>query len=337
MQGIFSDHKGQWPVLISPERRGRLMVRLFSGKEFVWEKEALIEQYENGKLFLYHRKQAGASLVLENPEHIRDLQAWMKGKYKSASFVPLIGFLLFCLLMFFILWWYALPPLASAVAMRMPVSVDKTLGDATERSLIYNYPVDSAKTKEMYAFVHTLFPDENQWKVLVVHSEEVNAFALPNGTLVVFSGLLSKLTSGEELAALLGHETAHVRFRHSTQALAREWAGTFLLFVVSGNSPHVWLTAGADLRNLSFSREAETRCDAYAVELLVKKGLPVSGMVRLCEVLQKSGSRAIPEWTSTHPDTERRLQAAKEAEAGSMGRKDILLTQKLSEMLKRMK
>lgn len=336
LTAVYCDGEKKIPVKLLPRKKGKLLLKPFSGEPAQWHLSQVSKEYSNEQLRVWLLRHPSRYLLIHEPEAIRDMQAWLDGKSPGLS-VPaiMLGFAVFFFLCF-ASWWWLLPPLAEKLALRMPESFDKKIGDAMEKSVSLSYAADTAKTRVMSEFVHTLFPAEKQWKVQVVHASEYNAFAMPNGSIVVFDGLLNHMQSSAELAALLGHETAHVRYRHATKALAREWSGVFLLSVLTGFDAGILLRQGAEWRNLSFSREAELEADRYAIEMLAGKRLPMSGMIGLFDLLGSAKGIAPPEWLSTHPDTKVRRQHASEAAKRVSYSEDSLLCKNLERILQKM-
>ena len=107
-------------------------------------------------------------------------------------------------------------------------------------------------------------------KVKIIDSPRVNALALPGGAILIFSGLLDKLTSENELAFVLGHEMGHFVHRDHLRALGRGLA--FLAISTTLFGPHNQITSLAtkfvNLTELSFSRHQEAAADRYALEVL---------------------------------------------------------------------
>ncbi|HEU0111398.1 MAG TPA: M48 family metallopeptidase [Flavisolibacter sp.] len=154
-------------------------------------------------------------------------------------------------------------------------------------------------------------------RITVLKSKTVNAYALPGGNIVVYTGLLKKIESPEALAALLAHETAHVNERHSLRSLLRSAATGIIISVVFGDAGGV----GAVLLNnaevvtgLQYSRSLEKEADRKGMELLVENKINAKGMQLLLQTLQAEEIK-LPQTTSflrSHPLTEQRLKDAEE-------------------------
>lgn len=119
-----------------------------------------------------------------------------------------------------------------------------------------------------------------RFKVHLVHSDQVNAFAAPGGALVVTTGLLRQMKSEAHIALILAHEIGHVVARHGSQNMAREELVRDLLTtlgVAAGNDPTAQITVlrgAADLKSmlLSYSREHENQSDALGVRIIARAG-----------------------------------------------------------------
>jgi Zn-dependent protease with chaperone function len=107
-------------------------------------------------------------------------------------------------------------------------------------------------------------------RVHVLPSDAVNAAALPGGNMIVFSGLLKKMTSENELAFVLAHELGHFAHRDHLRALGRALVLMTVSAVLLGanNSINRMIGNGLALTDLSFSRRQETRADEFALKTI---------------------------------------------------------------------
>ncbi|MFZ9588074.1 MAG: M48 family metallopeptidase, partial [Crocinitomicaceae bacterium] len=127
-------------------------------------------------------------------------------------------------------YFYILPPIAEKSAALLPESFDDKIGNVFIENYLEKVEVDTARSMQLEEFASQLkLKNRKSLRFTVVKSEEINAFALPNGHIVVFSGILDNMESADELAALLGHEVSHVNGRHSTKMLCRNLAGYMLV------------------------------------------------------------------------------------------------------------
>jgi len=141
-----------------------------------------------------------------------------------------------------------------------------------------------------------------------------NAFALPNGRIVLLDGLAEAL-SDEELVAVLAHELSHVQRRHSMAALLRAVGLVAVGGAVLGDFSAVAAQMVASLKVLQHSRDAEREADHDASLALRRLGLPAAHLVsvwqKFADKAGTAGGASSADWLSTHPSTEERLQRAR--------------------------
>lgn len=153
----------------------------------------------------------------------------------------------------------------------------------------------------------------------VVDSNEVNAFALPGGPTFFYTGLLNRMKTEDELAAVLSHELTHVRKEHWAYQY-RDQQSRNAIFTLGAlilrPSRDVMNVAGLGLSvlvDLPFSRKHESEADRIGYDLMVKAGYNPQGMVDVFEMLrQASNGGKPPEFLSTHPDDKNRIRSIQE-------------------------
>lgn len=155
-----------------------------------------------------------------------------------------------------------------------------------------------------------------QWEVNLIESEQVNAFCMPGGKIMFYTGLVRKLSlSDDEIAVVMGHEIAHALREHSreqvSQAAAAQTAigiGTQLLGLGSGTS-QVTGAAYEALVATRFSRNHETESDRIGLELMARAGYNPQAGVSLWQKMAGGGSAGgAPDFLSTHPSDASRVQ-----------------------------
>jgi len=163
-------------------------------------------------------------------------------------------------------------------------------------------------------------PDAVQWKweTNVLTSKDVNAWCMPGGKIAVYTGLIERLNlTDDELAAVMGHEIAHALREHARERMSRQMAtqagtaiGAVALEIFTGIriDPNLAGTVSQAAFVLPNSREAEQEADRIGVELAARAGYDPRAAVTLWQKMAKLGGSAPPQWLSTHPSNETRLQ-----------------------------
>ena len=152
-------------------------------------------------------------------------------------------------------------------------------------------------------------------RITLLKSNTINAFALPGGNIVVYTGLLQKIKTPEALAALLAHECTHVNQRHSLRSMLRSVASTLAIAVIFGDASGIAAALANNveaLNGLRYSRSLEQEADRRGMELLIENGVDAKGMQQLLQTLQKAGGDIPDEFSflSSHPLTKERLKEA---------------------------
>ena len=153
---------------------------------------------------------------------------------------------------------------------------------------------------------------------LLADPNVVNAFALPGGQVFITTALISQFETEDELAGVLGHEIGHVVARHGAERIAKEELTqglTGAAVVASGDyntAQAAQMIAG--LINMSYGRDQELQSDDLGVRFMVQAGYDPEGLISVMEILEKaSGGQRQPEFMSTHPSPENRVQKIREA------------------------
>lgn len=166
--------------------------------------------------------------------------------------------------------------------------------------------------------LHAANPDSAELKVLVVRDGMVNAFAFPDGTVMLFSGLLKQMKSENELAFILGHESAHVSNRDALRKLGRSFVyGVFVSSIGLGRE-HVFENP-ATISELAFSRSQEAEADRIGMDMAYNLYGHVAGVNQF--FLDMTEEKDAAEWENyfrSHPLAENRIEAL-EDHAAEMG------------------
>lgn len=165
-------------------------------------------------------------------------------------------------------------------------------------------------------------PDPKQWEVQVFDDPQANAFALPGNKIGVYSGLLKYAKNQDQLAAVMGHEIAHVIAKHGNERVSSQMAtqaGLEIASVMLGGTQdanNAMILAGLGLGvqfgiTLPFSRSHESEADLIGLDLMAKAGFNPEESVPLWENMSKAGASP-PEFMSTHPSGSTRIKQLKE-------------------------
>lgn len=321
---------------------------LASGQWWQWEVAELQVEWYGSVLEIRHRQDRTAFIKVADEAFAKRLYAWMQQhshidlhtRILQWGFSKIAGIALLLLALIVAFYFFLLPPLAERAAALLPESFDNQLGDVFMRTFVKESKIDEKKTAQLQAFAAELdLGNSKELRFLVVESSMVNAFALPNGQIVIFTGILEQMEGPEALVALLGHEAAHVNNRHSVKMLSRNLAGYFaisLLFSDVNGMMAVLADNAHQLHSLSFSRKFEEQADADGLEIMLQNKVDPQGMVALFEQLEAESYLEVPEILSTHPITkERKKRVQQFIESSEVDVKANPKLQKLFKQLKR--
>jgi predicted Zn-dependent protease len=142
-----------------------------------------------------------------------------------------------------------------------------------------------------------------------------NAFALPDGTIVLTDELVDLAKDDEMVLGVLAHEIGHVDHDHSLRQLYRAAGVTALIMLVAGDigaGTEDILVQGTALLSLSHTRAAEREADRYSVELMHRAGRDPAAIARFFELLRdRFGDVSENDFLSTHPATPERIEDTK--------------------------
>ncbi len=206
------------------------------------------------------------------------------------------------------------------------VEDDKQLGLQMEEEINSNpaeYPVlQASQYPEAYAHMEAVrdailgsglvdFDTEFEWKVYIINDDSVlNAFCTPGGYIYFYTGLIRFLDNDAQFAGVMGHEMAHAAERHSTQQMTKAYGIEMLLSVVLGENPNMIAQMAAELAagvtTLAFSRDDEYEADELSVKYLYETTYDARGVAGFFEKM--IGQPEPPEFLSTHPNSENRVE-----------------------------
>ena len=152
------------------------------------------------------------------------------------------------------------------------------------------------------------------WEINTLQTDDMNAYAMPGGKIMVYSGLVDKLQlTDAELAAVIGHEISHALREHTRERVSRAYAQQLAL---AGIAVVTGVGAGAiDLANavgtvtfqLPHSREQESEADIMGLELMARGGYDPHGAVSVWQKMMAAEQGTSSQFLSTHPSPGNRI------------------------------
>jgi predicted Zn-dependent protease len=279
---------------------------------FCRNRERTLTFFTEEKGFLHALREASRS-VLE--DEIYRLLEERRGRRRRMLVV--LGILIAIVIGTF---YAARPIIRSAVATLLPFSVDEAIGRTAHASMEKGGPVVSNERVDeaLDAMIGRLQPHaalpEAEFQVEVVRSDIVNAYALPGGYLVVFTGLLEKAERPEEVAGVLAHEMAHVTLRHGLQRVVQSAGVVLVVTALFGDATGV-VALAVELFTWqsinSYSRGSEEEADAEGVRMLHEAGIDPAGLMEFFGRLSEEAEDTpdVLSWVGSHPSHQSRMES----------------------------
>jgi predicted Zn-dependent protease len=162
-----------------------------------------------------------------------------------------------------------------------------------------------------------------RWEFNLIESEQVNAWCMPGGKVVIYTGILPITQDENGLAVVMGHEVAHAIAEHGNERMSQGLLanmGAVALSAALDEKPEetraLWMTAygvGAQVGALlPFSRKHESEADQLGLIFMAMAGYDPHGAVEFWQRMAAQGGQAPPEFLSTHPSSETRINNLKE-------------------------
>jgi Zn-dependent protease with chaperone function len=223
-----------------------------------------------------------------------------------------------------------IPMAAEPLSRVTPKSVEVTMGDNVASQIEFMMPpCTGLRAERAMAAAQPLFAEleaaaDPGFKITYqfVEMEAPNALALPGGRVMITSGLLDTLENSDELAAVVAHELAHVKNRDGMVALYRNAGLSILLEVITGGTglaTQAVLLAG-QATQMRHTRGQEEEADRLAMDFMDTANRDPAALARAFKRLKtfiqeeedgkKPGNFEIPEWLASHPDLDKRIEAA---------------------------
>ena len=153
------------------------------------------------------------------------------------------------------------------------------------------------------------------WEVNTLTTKELNAYCMPGGKIMVYSGLVEQLNlTDAEMAAVIGHEMAHALREHSRERISRATAqqlalaGVAVLTGAGSGALDMANTVASVTFQLPHSREQESEADTIGLELMARAGYDPNAAVSVWKKMMSAEQGGTPQFLSTHPSPKTRIQ-----------------------------
>jgi predicted Zn-dependent protease len=160
------------------------------------------------------------------------------------------------------------------------------------------------------------------WKVTLLRKNEANAYCLPGGKIVVYTGILPLTKNDAGLATVLGHEVSHATAEHVAERLERQHLTEVAAAIIAGGvavTPGQYirvralLGVGAQAASLPFSRSQESEADHIGLVYMARAGYdPREAVAFWKRMLRASKGKEPPEFASDHPSDKHRVERIKD-------------------------
>lgn len=176
---------------------------------------------------------------------------------------------------------------------------------------------DAALTARVRAVSQRLIPQTRafrpdapgwKWEINALTTKEMNAYAMPGGKIMVYSGLVERLKlTDAELAAVIGHEISHALREHTRERVSRAYAQQLALtgIAVATGAGQGTLDLANSVASVTFqlphSREQESEADIMGLELMARAGYDPNAAVSVWKKMMTAEKSSPPEFLSTHP------------------------------------
>lgn len=212
---------------------------------------------------------------------------------------------------------------ASTVNNMSAQSYQETLKEADKKKTLNADPAMVQRVRnisnKLITQVGVFRPDATKWKweVNVEKNDQLNAYCMPGGKIMVLSGLVEKIqATDDELGAVIGHEIAHALREHGRERMSQAYVQQFglqALASIIGGTAGSMAAQGAGLGSQLFfslpnGREQEREADKMGLELSARAGFNPDAAVTLWQKMSANNKGAPPEFLSTHPASENRIK-----------------------------
>ena len=216
-------------------------------------------------------------------------------------------------------FYYGVPWASRAIVSAVPASVEQKFGEQVFSQFERHWsasdvPFEVRKKVRERLKQHLVTIDYQGMPIELVFrsmDEQANAFAFPGGTIVVLDGLVSLAQNDQQLDSIILHEVGHVHHRHVMIQVVESSIVAIGVAVLTGEATGAldsMAGIGAFLLSNGRSRQAEQQADMFAKQAMIDIYGSAQPMVEIFELLDNTSQFEIPEWISTHPEMQQRIE-----------------------------
>lgn len=233
-------------------------------------------------------------------------------------------------------------PAPSHALMLVSRSQEVSIGQQVQDEIISEYgglSIDlkqTARVQSIGATIATLSPRKDvTFSYQVLNSTIINAFSAPGGPVLITQKLARMMTTDDELAFVLGHETGHITAQHARNLMNRSLIAQGLGAIFLGGASALAQTGtnlAYTLYDRGYGRNMEYQADDYGVKLMRQAGYNAEGAVKALAKLGMDTTRGVNKYLATHPDVPRRIDRIGKLAGISVARQQELIKEAQAEL-----
>ncbi|MET0278800.1 MAG: M48 family metallopeptidase [Pseudorhodoplanes sp.] len=221
---------------------------------------------------------------------------------------------------------FGIPLLADRLAPLVPYALEKRIGEAVDRqakALLGGRNCENkagqAALDKMVETIRVAGGMNSQLEAHVLSTSIANAFALPGGKVYLLDGLIQQAKSVDEVAGVLAHELGHAHHRDGLRKIIQTGGSSFLIGLLFGDvmGGGAVLFAARSMIDASYSRDAESQADGFAIESMNTLGRSPAPLGEF--LVRITGNSRISTVIDSHPLSADRLERMKKADRGASG------------------
>jgi Zn-dependent protease with chaperone function len=330
VSGSFYDGKSstQYDAILRLEGRGTLIVA-YNGQQHIEQSYRVRIDQPLGNTARSIHFPDGALFRTSDHENFQQLLSLLPSRSRHESLLHYLEskriYVLATVIFMFVFGWafvtVGVPILSDKAAHALPAQVNLSIAngvmDILDRNIFSQTKIPQADQLRLREKFHGMVRDEPvgfNYRLLFRRSEIMgaNAFALPDGTVVVTDALVALAENDEELASVLAHELGHVRLRHGLRSIIADSVLVLTITAITGDAfSATSLAAGLPifLTESAYSREFEREADRHALNYLQTHDIPTTRFTDILSRMTESNKhKPAFNYLSSHPSTEERIE-----------------------------